>query len=64
MDYGRLAPKPKKNGAKEDINYLRSTLRGHETLYENEEMLDFAEKADKVMEDHEKVSSKFNNFYS
>lgn len=43
------------NQEKKDIDYLRQTLRGHENLYENEEMLDFAEKADNLIEEQEEV---------
>lgn len=44
-----------KNQEKKDIDYLRQTLRGNENLYENEEMLDFAEKADNLIEEQEEV---------
>ncbi len=40
---------------KQDMDYLRQTLRGHENMFENQEMLDFAEKADKLMEEQDEV---------
>jgi hypothetical protein len=44
-----------KNKQQKDIDYLRQTLRGNENMYENQEMLDFAEKADNLMEEQDAV---------
>lgn len=44
-----------KNQQQKDIDYLRQTLRGNENMYENQEMLDFAEKADSLMEEQDAV---------
>lgn len=46
-----------KNKEKQDMDYLRSTLRGHENMYENVEMLDFAEKADSLLQEQEELVS-------
>ena len=43
------------NDTKKDIDYLRQTLRGNENMFENEQMLDFAEKADNLIEEQEEV---------
>ena len=40
---------------KKDIDYLRQTLRGNENMYESEQMLDFAEKVDNLIEEEEEV---------
>lgn len=37
------------------MDYLRQTLRGNENMYESEQMLDFAEKADNLLEEQEEV---------
>jgi hypothetical protein len=46
-----------RNQQKKDIDYLRQTLRGNENMYESEQMLDFAEKADNLMEEQDAVVS-------
>jgi len=46
-----------KNQQKKDIDYLRQTLRGNDNMYESEQMLDFAEKADNLMQEQDSVTN-------
>lgn len=48
-------PNSTASSKKKDIDYLRQTLRGNENMYESEQMLDFAEKVDNLIEEEEEV---------